>query len=174
MDKSGCEPPSSVRHRRTWSCGVPPENRKSCRLQVLCNTGRIEKCHDSFVKSGHERPLRNRLSGDAKTFFSQDCPTLTRPSSSHLTTASSSFVRSTVPISPVGFPKLPKPSTRSPGFSSSSVAGGVTSGGRLARSESGVAPELERGDCGALARGRVERLEIGNITLYFPSEGEVC
>src|ERR1035441_4845769 len=43
---------------------------------------------------------------------------LIRPSSSHLTTASSSLARSTVPNSPFGFPKLPRPSTRSPGGSS--------------------------------------------------------
>jgi hypothetical protein len=73
-----------------------------------------------------------------------------RPSSSHFTTASSSFVCSTVPNSPVGFPKLAKPMTRSPGFSSSSGAGGWTSGGLLARSASAVAPACNSGGCGAL------------------------
>src|SRR5206468_2900537 len=57
---------------------------------------------------------------------------------------------STVPNSPVGFPKSPNPSTRSPGFSSWSVAAGSESGGFLARSESGVAPRCDRGGCGAL------------------------
>jgi len=52
-----------------------------------------------------------------------------RPSSSHLTTASSSLACSIVPNSAVGFPKLPKPSTRSPAFSSWSVAEGSESGG---------------------------------------------
>jgi hypothetical protein len=72
-----------------------------------------------------------------------------RPSSSHLTTASSSLVRSTVPSSPVGFPKLPKPSTRSPGVNSWPVAEGSESGGLLARSESGVAPAYDNGGWGA-------------------------
>ena len=75
---------------------------------------------------------------------------LIRPLSSHLTTASSSLACSTVPNSPVGFPKSPKPSTRSPGFSSWSVAGGSASGGLWARSESAVAPGYDRGGCGAL------------------------
>jgi hypothetical protein len=55
---------------------------------------------------------------------------------SSLTTASSSLARSTVPNSPVGFPKLPKPSTRSPGIGPWSVAEGSASTGFLARSES--------------------------------------
>jgi hypothetical protein len=46
---------------------------------------------------------------------------------------------------PVGFPKLPKPSTRSPRFSPSPVADGLTIGGLLARSTSDVAPGCERG-----------------------------
>ena len=75
---------------------------------------------------------------------------LIRPSSSHLTTASSSLARSTVPNSPFGFPKLPRPSTRSPGVSSWSVADGSESGGLLARSESGIAPACDRGGWGAL------------------------
>jgi len=73
-----------------------------------------------------------------------------RPSSSHLTTASSSLARSTVPNSPVGFPKLPKPSTRSPGVNSSPVAEGSESGGLLARSESGTAPAYDKGGWGEL------------------------
>src|ERR1700730_10448180 len=84
------------------------------------------------------------------TFLSHGWWSLIRPSSSHLTTASSSLVCSTVPNSPVGFPKLPKPSTRSPGVSSWSVAEGSASGGLLARSESGVAPRCDRGGWGAL------------------------
>src|ERR1700684_3657135 len=75
---------------------------------------------------------------------------LVRPSSSHLTTASSSLARSTVPNSPFGFPKLPKPSTRSPGLNSGPVAEASESGGLLARSESGIAPECDRGGCEAL------------------------
>jgi hypothetical protein len=43
------------------------------------------------------------------TFLSEGWWSLLRPSSSHLTIASSSFACSTVPNSPVGFPKLPKP-----------------------------------------------------------------
>jgi hypothetical protein len=54
------------------------------------------------------------------------------------------------PECPVGFPKLPKPSTRSPGFSSWSVAEGSASGGLLARSESGAEPGYDRGGWGAL------------------------
>src|ERR1700689_5207075 len=54
------------------------------------------------------------------------------------------------PTSPVGIPKLPKPSTRSPGLSSSPVANGSASGGLLARSESGVAPRYDRGGSGDL------------------------
>src|ERR1700681_4262831 len=73
-----------------------------------------------------------------------------RPSSSHLTIASSSLACSTMPNSPVGFPKLPKPSTRSPGFSSWSVAEGSESDGFLARSESAVAPGYDRGGWGVL------------------------
>ena len=84
------------------------------------------------------------------TFFNDGWWSLVRPSSSHLTTASSSFVRSTVPISPVGLPKFPKPSTRSPGFISWSVERGAPSGGRLARSESAVAPGCGKGGWGGL------------------------
>src|SRR6202161_3713717 len=75
---------------------------------------------------------------------------LVRPSSSHLTTASSSLARSTVPNSPFGFPKTPKPSTRSPGLSSGPVAEASESGGLLARSESGTAPAWDSGGWGAL------------------------
>jgi hypothetical protein len=42
-------------------------------------------------------------------------------------------------------PELPKPSTRSPGLSSSSVAEGSESGGFLARSDSCVAPGYDKG-----------------------------
>src|ERR1700728_295292 len=79
------------------------------------------------------------------TFLSDGWWSLMRPSSSHLTTASSSLACSTVPNSPVGLPKLPKPSTRSPGFSSWPDADGSESVGFLARSESGVAPAYARG-----------------------------
>jgi hypothetical protein len=51
------------------------------------------------------------------TFLSHGWWSLVRPSSSHSTTASSSFVRATVPNSSVGFPKFSKPSTRFPGLS---------------------------------------------------------
>jgi hypothetical protein len=54
------------------------------------------------------------------------------------------------PNSPVGFPKLPKLSTRSPGFNSWSVAAGSASVGFLARFESGAAPGCDRGGWGAL------------------------
>jgi hypothetical protein len=59
-------------------------------------------------------------------------------------------VFSTVPNSPVGFPKSAKPITRSPGFSSVSGAEDWTSGGLLARSTSAVAPECDKGGCEAL------------------------
>src|SRR6202167_6642548 len=84
------------------------------------------------------------------TFLSHGWCSLVRPSSSHFTSASSSLVCSTVPNSPVGFPKLAKPSTRSPGFSSESGAEGWTSGGLLARSASAGAPACDNGGCGAL------------------------
>src|ERR1700729_1299984 len=84
------------------------------------------------------------------TFLSHGWHSLVRPSSSHLTTASSSFAFSTVPNSPVATPKLPKPSTRSPGLSSESVAAGAASRGFLARSESGVAPGCDKGGWEAL------------------------
>ena len=83
------------------------------------------------------------------TFLSHGWRSLIRPSSSHLTTASSSLACSTVPNCPSGFPKLPKPSTRSPGFSSWSVAEGSARRGFLARSESGVAPGYDSGGWGA-------------------------
>src|SRR6202035_681532 len=46
--------------------------------------------------------------------------------------------------------KLPKPSTRSPGFTSGPAAADSESAGLLARSESGVAPGYDRGGWGAL------------------------
>jgi len=85
-----------------------------------------------------------------------------RPSLSHLTTASSSLARSTVPNSPVGFPKLPKPSTRSPAVNSWSVAAGSASGGFLARSESGTAPAHKRGGWGAF-----QSLGIGLLVVWL-------
>jgi hypothetical protein len=74
------------------------------------------------------------------TFLSDGWWSLLRPSSSRLTIASSALDCSTVPNSPVGVPKLPKPSTRSSGVNSWSVAEGSASDGLLARSASGVAP----------------------------------
>jgi hypothetical protein len=59
-------------------------------------------------------------------------------------------VRSTVPNSSVGFPKLPNPSTRSPGVNSGWGPDGRSSGGFFARSESGTAPAYDKGGCGAL------------------------
>src|ERR1700690_22420 len=79
------------------------------------------------------------------TFLSDGWWSLLRPSSSHLTIASSSLACSTVPNSPVGFPKSPKPSTRSPGVNSWPLAEGSERGGLLARSESGIARACERG-----------------------------
>jgi hypothetical protein len=76
---------------------------------------------------------------------------LTRPSSSHLTSASSSFACGTVLNSRVGFPKSPNPSTRSPGPNSCSLEEGSASAGLLAQSESGAAPGCDRGGWGALA-----------------------
>jgi hypothetical protein len=71
-----------------------------------------------------------------------------RPLSSHLTTASCSLSCSTVPNSPVGFPKLPKPSTRSPGVNSLPAAQGSERCGLLARSASGIARACDRGGWG--------------------------
>jgi hypothetical protein len=99
------------------------------------------------------------------TFLSQGWRSLIRPSLSHFTSASSSFVCSTVPNSPVGFPKLANPSTRSPGFSSESGAG-CTSGGRLARSASEGAPACDRGGCGDLRSFGVGLLIW--LTFHFP------
>jgi hypothetical protein len=92
-----------------------------------------------------------------------------RPSSSHLTTASSSLARSTVPNSPVGFPKLPKPSTRSPGINSWPVAEGSESGGLLARSLSGIAPACDRGGWGALRSLGIGLLVLRLISCFFPT-----
>jgi len=96
------------------------------------------------------------------TFLSDGWWSLTRPSSSHLTIASSSFACSTVPNAPVGFPKLPKPSPRSPGFNSWSVVAASASGGFLARSESGTAPACARGGWGAL-----RNLGIGLLVIWL-------
>jgi hypothetical protein len=102
----------------------------------------------SSVPTVSYKPDRSLVAG--YTFLSDGWWSLVHPSSFHLTTASSSLVRSTVPISPVGFPKLLKPSTRSPGLSFSSAAGGSASGGFLARSASGVAPGCGSGGWAAL------------------------
>src|ERR1700730_2505312 len=73
-----------------------------------------------------------------------------------------SLARSTVPNSPVGFPKLPKPSTRSPGVNSSPVAAGSESRGLLARSESGTASACDKGGWGEL-----RSLGTGLLVLWF-------
>jgi hypothetical protein len=91
-----------------------------------------------------------------------------RPSSPHLTTASSSLARSTVPNSPIGFPKLPKPSTRSPGVNFSPVAEGSESGGLLARSESGIAPACDKGGWGELRSLGTGLLVLWLISVFFP------
>src|ERR1700675_4522881 len=106
-----------------------------------------------------------------QTFLSDGWWILMRPSSSHLTTASSSLARSTVPNSPVGFPKLPKPSTRSPGVNSTPVAEGSESGGLLARSESGIAPACDRGGWEALRSLGIGLLVIGVIVHCFLPRG---
>lgn len=103
-------------------------------------------------------------------FLSDGWWSLTRPSSSHLTIASSSLACSTVPNAPVGFPKLPKPSTRSPGFNSWLVIAASASGGFLARSESGVAPACARGGWGALRNLGIGLLVIWLIFERFLSE----
>ena len=102
------------------------------------------------------------------TFLSDGRWSLTRPSSSHLTIASSSLVCSTVPNAPVGFPKLPKPSTRSPGFNTWSVVAASASGGFLARSESGAAPAYARGGWGAL-----RNFGIGLLVIWLILEGSL-
>jgi hypothetical protein len=76
-----------------------------------------------------------------------------------------------VPNAPVRLPKLPKPSTRSPGFSSWSVAEGSASGGLLARSESGVAPRCDRGGWGASGSLGIRLLVIWVIFNCFLPRG---
>ncbi len=95
------------------------------------------------------------------TFLSHGWWSLMRPASSHLTIASSSLVCSTVPNSPVGFPKLPNPSTRSPGFRFWSFAGGSARRGFLARSQSEAAPGYDSGGCGAF-----RSLDIGLSVIW--------
>ena len=95
-----------------------------------------------------------------------------RPASSHWTTASSSLACSTVPNSPVGFPKLPKPSTRSPGFRSWSFAGGSARRGFLARSESAAAPGYDSGGCGALCSLGIGLFVIWVIVHCFFPRGQ--
>src|SRR5579872_5294383 len=90
-----------------------------------------------------------------------------RPSSSHLTRASSSLTCRTVPNSPVGIPKSPKPSTRSPGLKSRPGLEGSTSGGFLARSESGGAPRCDNGGWGALRSLGVGLLLLRYISTHF-------
>src|ERR1700687_5565020 len=108
------------------------------------------------------------------TFLSHGWRSLIRPSSSHLTTASSSLACSTVPNSPVGVPKLPKPSTRSPGLSSWPVAAGSASGGFLARSQSGVAPGYDSGGWGALCRFFIGLLVIWVILIISFQEARAA
>jgi hypothetical protein len=96
-------------------------------------------------------------------FLREGWCTLTQPSSSHFTSASSSFDRRTVPNSPFGRPKSPKPSTRSPRVNSSSLAGGCESGGLLARSESGVAPRWDNGGSGTLGSLDIDLRVIRDI-----------
>src|ERR1039458_10014176 len=105
---------------------------------------------------------------DDQIFLSDGWWSLMRPSSSHLTTASSSLARSNVPNSPFGFPKLPRPSTRSPGVSSWSVADGSESGGLLARSESGIAPACDRGGWGALRSLGAGLFVLWLISCFLP------
>ena len=84
---------------------------------------------------------------------------------SHFTSASSPFVFSTVPNSPVGFPKSAKPITRSPGFSSASGAEGWTSAGLLAQSRAAAAPACDEGSCGALRSFDVPLIDTAHIPL---------
>src|ERR1019366_4118810 len=107
-------------------------------------------------------------------FLSDGWWSLTRPSSSHLTTASSSLARSTVPNSPDGFPKLPKPSTRSPGVNSWLVAAGSESGGLLARSESGTAPACDRGGWGVLRSLGAGLLVPSVLVFSFPRDQRIA
>jgi hypothetical protein len=81
-------------------------------------------------------------------FFSQGWRSLVPPSSSHSTSASSSLLGSTVPKSPVGFPKSAKPSARSPGLSSASGAGT----GRAVASWLGVSQQMLQGVTQAVAQ----------------------
>src|ERR1700683_3625383 len=108
-------------------------------------------------------PRRDPALLQGYVFLSDGWWRLVRPSSSHLTTASSSLACVTVPNSPVGFPKFPKPSTRSPGISSSPVGGASESGGLLARSESGIAPVYDSGGWGALRSLGIGLLVISAI-----------
>jgi hypothetical protein len=119
-------------------------------------------CQASYALAGLARGCAFLL-----TLLSQGWCSLTRPSSSQFTSASSSLVCSTVPNSPVGFPKLAKPSTRSPGFSSESGARGWRSGGLLARSASAAAPACDRGGSGAL-RSLDVRLFM-RLIFHYPS-----
>src|SRR5664279_6075700 len=97
-----------------------------------------------------------------------------RPSPSHLTTASSSLARSTIPNSPVGTPKLHKPSTRSRGVNAGPVAEGSARGGVLERSESGVAPRCDRGGWGVLRSVGVALFVIWVIVDFLSKWGGQC
>ncbi len=77
------------------------------------------------------------------------------------------------PVPQSVFRSCPKPSTRSPGFSSSPVADGSASGGLLARSESAVAPRCDRGGCGDLRSLRVSFLVLRVISILSHEAGAV-
>ena len=97
-----------------------------------------------------------------------------RPSSSHLTRASSSLTCRTVPNSPVGIPKSPRPSTRSPGLKSRPGPEGSTSGGFFARSESGGAPRCNNGGWGALRSLGVGLLLLRGVSTHFFLRAQIC
>ena len=147
--------------------GSIPTRASSLSLHLGCIAGFALKIPKRVSETrGIASPLADHFSLVAGyTFLSDGRWSLTRPSSSHLTSASSSFVCSTEPNSPVGCPKWPTPSTRSPGFSSS-VARRSPSGGFLARSESGVAPGYDRGAWGALRSLGID-LVVGGVIFHF-------
>jgi hypothetical protein len=96
-----------------------------------------------------------------------------RPGTSHRNPLMepAALVCSTVPNSPVGVPKLPKPWTRSPGVYSRPVAEGSESGGLLARSESAIAPACDSGGLGALLSLGIDlvvREVIFHFDCFFP------
>ena len=175
MSQARRRPRSDVEHSSTHS--EEPFGLFASQQEVKCYGALIGRFAQLFRQIILVTTTSRLVSGDgclspraAYTFLSHGWWSLTRPSSSHLTTASSSFACSTVPNSPFGFPKLPKPSTRSPGFSSWSVAEGPASGGLLARSESAVAPGYDRGGWEALRSLGIGLLVIGVIIRLFLSK----